>query len=212
MLPASARRTGRANPERSETVDEKKPFPSAHFGTATREALAKAGTVELPSPRPASGRLYLGINPDSDPELPSGAPHYFLRLVQIVSPNVVITRIVDLKEFRGVSVPAPTKEDTARRKFQTVNEIAKHIAGAISNLTNVAGSKREVYEVCLFEDAVIYVLESAPVFIRINKEFGVSAAEAGEYVERQYIYGCTCVMELPFRPPTPPPNRPECGI
>ena len=41
-----------------------------------------------------------------------------------------------------------------------------------------------VYEVCLFEDAVIYVPESAPVFLRIQYEFGVSAAEAAENVER----------------------------
>ena len=191
-------------------MDEKNASPSDQFGPATREAIAKAGTVELPSPRPASGQLYLGINPDfidrsSNPDLPSGAPHYFLRLVQHVSQNVVITRIVDLKELRGVSLPAkegtpPAKEGTARREFRTVNDIAKDITAAISTLTKAAESKRGVYEVCLFEDAVIYVPESAPVVIRINKEFGVSAAEAGEGVESLYSPGCPCPTE--HRSPT----------
>jgi hypothetical protein len=164
-------------------------------------------TVGLPSPPPASGKLYVGINPGhiaplSHPDLPSGAPLYFLRLVQNVSRYVVITRIVDLKELRGVSLPAPTKEDTARREFRTVNEVADQIIGATTTLTNAVSTKRGEYEVCLFDDAVIYVPESAPVFLRIDKGFAVSAAEAADDVEN-YYHRCPCPMEHPTVPGSP---------
>lgn len=87
-------------------MDETTPFPSNEFGPAVQEAHAKIGTVALPYPPPASGPLYLGINPAYTPDLPSAAPKYFLRLVQTVSPKQVITRIVGLNELRGISLPA----------------------------------------------------------------------------------------------------------
>jgi hypothetical protein len=45
-------------------VEEKTAFPSHEYGQYTTEALAKAGTVGLPCPPPASGKLYLGTNLD----------------------------------------------------------------------------------------------------------------------------------------------------
>jgi hypothetical protein len=179
---------------------EKTAVRSNQFGQATMVALAKAATVMLPYPRPASGRLYIGINPDFDPELPGGSPKFFLRLVQTVSPNQVITRIVDLNELRGISLPAPsTKEVGPSREFRTVNGIAKEIGTATDILTKAEHTERGVYEVCLFEDAVIFVLESAPVVIQIHYEFGVSAAEAADNVELIMRPQCICKAAGPYK-------------
>jgi hypothetical protein len=181
-------------------VDEKQAVPSHEFGQATKEALAKATTVMLPSPPPASGRLFIGINPDFNPDLPFGSPHFFLRLVQTVSPKQVIMRIVDLNELRGVSLPAPsTDEDRALRVFRTVNDIADVIKTTTDSLTAAEVAKRGVYEVCLFEDAVIYVPEWAPVFLRIQYELGVSAVEAAENVD-SLIPTSRCLCPMPTYP------------
>ena len=144
----------------------------------------------LPYPPPAYGRLFIGINPDFIPPddklglVLSGAPKFFLRLVQVVSSKQVITRIVDLAHLRGVSLPAdPNEESAGLRVFRPMDGIAAEITSAVKKLTEAVAKKRGVYEVCLFEDAVIYVPEWAPVFLRIQYEFGVSAVEAAENVE-----------------------------
>jgi hypothetical protein len=189
-------------------VDEKKAFPSHEYGQYTTEALAMAGTVRFPCPPPASGKLYLGINPDfsdrhRNPDLPSVAPQYFLRLVQNVSQKLVITRIIDLKELRGVSLPAvPTTKDGASRVFRTVNDITDEITNAISALTKAKSNERGEYEVVLLKDAVIYVPESAPVLLRGLYELGVSAAEAAEYADLLMREQCMCPMDpSPIRIP-----------
>jgi hypothetical protein len=193
-------RLGPANSERSETMEKKTAFPSHEFGQSAKEALAKAQTVALPGPTPARGKLYLGINPDfidrrTNPALPSGDPAYFLRLVQVVSQKVMVTRILDLKELRGVSLPLTTPAGDSR-EFRTVNEITDKITDAINALTKAASTKREEYEVCLFEDAVIYVHESAPVFLQVQYEFGVSAFEAVDHVDTMQKIGCPCPTDL----------------
>jgi hypothetical protein len=140
----------------------------------------------LPFPPPASGQLFIGINPDyipPDPKLGlvlAGAPKYFLRLVQVVSRKQVITRIVDLEKLHGVSLPI----GDGYREFRSVEGIAAHIASAVQKLNAAEAKKRGVYEVILFEDAVIFVPESAPVVLRVQNEFGVCAVEAAENVER----------------------------
>jgi hypothetical protein len=182
-------------------LNEKSVFPSNQFGQTTKDALAKAGTVALPCPSPASGRLYLGINPDFDPHLAGGSPKFFLRLVQIVSEKQTITRIVDLNELRGISLPLPpTKEGRTAREFRTVNGIAKEIGAATDSLTRAEQVKSGVYELCLFEDAIIFVPESAPVFVQIQYEFGVYAAEAAENVEFAGMSksNCRCQADRPI--------------
>jgi hypothetical protein len=175
-------------------VDETSTFPSDHFGPAAMEALAKAVTVMLPSPPPASGMLYLGISPHHNPDLPSVAPRYYLRLVQTVSPKQVITRIVGLDELRGVSLPASsTAVGGASREFRTVHGIAENLTRAVDALTEAKAKNPGAHEVCLFKDAVIYVPETAPVFVRVQHEFefAASAAEAAEQVHHSMGTLCT---------------------
>jgi hypothetical protein len=170
------------------------PFPSAEFGENTRRVLAQAGTVRLPSPPPATGELYLGINPNSHEELRSGTPRFYLRSVQKVGRAKVVKRIVALDELRAVSLPpGRDKGEKAPREFRVVNDIAKTIAEAKERLIAAERDKPGVYEVCLFPDAVIYVRESAPVYVRIESEFALSAAEAAEHIEHHIGTGGCCM-------------------
>lgn len=82
-------------------------------------------------------------------------------------------------------------ENGALREFRTMSAIKAEITRAAKKLTDAEAKKPGVYEVCLYEDAVIYVPESAPVLLRIQYEFGVSAVEAAEHVDH-LIEGRTC--------------------
>jgi hypothetical protein len=120
-----------------------------------------------------------------------------------VSQKLVITRIIDLKELSGVSLPvAPTTKNGASRVFRTVNDISDKITNAISALTKAESQKHGEYEVVLFEDAVICVSESAPVLLRSLYELGVSAAEAAEYTDLLVREKCICTTDpYPIRIP-----------
>jgi hypothetical protein len=158
--------------------------PSTDFGNGMKNLLAEAGTVTLPWPPPASGPLFMGINPDSSKDLPSGSPRFFLKSVQTVSPRQVITRITDLRELRAVSLPGEAENgEQPPRVFKTVNGIAGPIERIARRLEEAADAKPGVYEELLFSDAVIYVRETAPVLVRIEYEFGVTAADAAENVD-----------------------------
>jgi hypothetical protein len=164
----------------------------------------------LPHPPPATGKVFIGINPDHIPpdfkaglQL-TGPPRFFLRVVQVVSPKFLMNRIIDLKELRGVSVPvASKKEGGASREFKTVSGIQKLIADAVEKLVEAEKKKAGVYEVLLFDDAVICVPESAPVFLSVKLEFAVNALEAAENVNALIgSTSCPCPQIGPFLWPT----------
>jgi hypothetical protein len=266
--------------------------PLTDFDDDTKTILAQAGSVGLPYPSPASGPLYLGINLDQRAPLRSAPPHYYLRVVQAVSPRQVITRIVDLEELRGVSLPGvdlrlmfldgditsiptcgtnlvivaatkdgvrlrifgsrgeydskveekglkepgpglpelrdmlpglrpphvltcedtdrvlalvtsivgktclPRRQDGATRVFKTVNQIAGDILGVRKSLDAIKGDGTGGKDMLLYPDAVIFVGETAPVYVRIQYEFGITAAEAAENVECLLQSGsCPCPTE-----------------
>jgi hypothetical protein len=179
------------------------PFLSTAFGETAKKLLAKAGTVALPYPPPASGKLYIGINPDVlalDPKTgsPTGSPRYFLRLVQEVIANYVVTRILSLDSLCGVSLP-PSGPGKAGREFFTVEGIGNQLKAAIEALNQAMAAKPGMHELLLFEDVVIYVKEAASVHLRLEYEFGVTAAEAAENVELRAIASGCCK-------PIPPTN------
>ncbi len=110
-------------------------FPSREFGSEAVEALAKTGTVCLPCPPPAVGKLFIGINPDFNPDFPWASSEFFLRLVQNVSPKKVITRILALDDLRGICVPASeSQQGESPHLFSTVNQFAAEIQDCISKL------------------------------------------------------------------------------
>ncbi len=166
---------------------ESNPSRSTDFGPNQRIALALAGTVPVPSPVPASGRVYLGINPQHDESLiaNAGSPRFFLKVIQKVSAKQVITRIFALAELRAVSLLSTLGEGEGyeARQLQPVEEFHDQLLYAKARLEEAATRAEGVYDLLLFHDAVLYVREAAPVLVRIQYEFGVTAAESAENVE-----------------------------
>ena len=157
---------------------------SSEFGPIQQIALATSGTVALPSPPPAVGKLFLVRNSDANPALSDyglGTPRYILKLVQTVVEGLhEITRFLALEDLKAVNIPIP-EANAADPKRQTfpVEGIADLIEKAVDGLEIAAkdGSGREWL---LLEDVVIYVSDSAPVLVRTISHFGVTAAEAAE--------------------------------
>lgn len=164
---------------------ESNPTPSNDFGPGQRRALALSGTVMLPSPCPAFGRVFIGINPDHEPTVASGSPRFFLKVVQTVSAKQAITWIFGLDELRAVKL-APgvgSPEAPATRLAQPVDEFADQIAYARTRLEEALVDARRAYQLLLFPEAVLFIPEAAPVLVRILYEFGVTAAESVENIE-----------------------------
>lgn len=159
--------------------------PSDDFTPDQKISLALAGTVRIPLPVPASGKVYLVVNPDSNAALPSGFPRYSLKHVQTVSRKQIVTRYVALNELRAVDVPSEGDGGSSPGSWltKTVNEVGQAIQGVQSDLQNAVDQTPGVYEALLFSDAALYVREAAPVFVRIVYEFGVTAVESASHVE-----------------------------
>lgn len=156
------------------------------FGPDQIRSLALAGTVRIPQPIPASGALYLVLNPGSNPAFPAGSPRFLVKHVQTVARKQVVTRYVDLDEVSAVELSADASGDsgTGSWSIYTVDEerVASTIQSAQKELDRTAKKANELYEQILFPDAAIHVREAAPVFLRIVYEFGVTAAEAASHV------------------------------
>lgn len=161
--------------------------PSDDFGPDQRMALALAGTVRIPQPVPASGKLYLILNSDANPAFPSGSPRFLLKHVQTVSGKQAVTRFVGLDELRAVEVPEERERGSARESCVVLTVDQDKVATAIQSVRNdledTARKSAGVYEEIMFRDAAIYVRETADVLVRIVYEFGVTAAEAVSHVE-----------------------------
>jgi hypothetical protein len=161
------------------------PRPSNEFGPRRARIFAMAGAVALPSPRPATAKVWLGSSPafHSSEITLSVLPQLYLKSVQNVHNAQQVTRIVSLSDLRAVDLTASRDPSgqPATFEFKTVEH--PDIADAIKKAKRLLDDARGSQEVFLFDDAVIYVPEIAPVFVRIVYEFGVTAAVAAENIE-----------------------------
>ena len=167
-----------------------KVIPSIKLDLQQRLAIALAGTVSLPSPHPAYGKVSLGFNSAGRDELPSGSPRYYLKSVENVSPRQVVTRIVALNDLRAVSRPEgdAAADPKAPRVTQLVEDLLLDggtISVAKQKLEAAVKSAPGDYEIELFPVAVLHVPETAPVLVRVVFEAGVTAAESAENVQRE---------------------------
>ena len=180
------------------------PFPTIDFGPSQRIALALAGTVALPSPPPATGRVFIGLNPIAEarsaPALGHvtyalGLPRYFLRSVQTVSDQQTITRILALDEMRAVKLPTGSVSSGTdeHSKIMPASEIAAEIERIKRELEESRPKDEQgLFETLWYPEAVLYVREAAPVFVRIQYELGLTAAEAAEHIAAFPFLGKHC--------------------
>jgi hypothetical protein len=144
-------------------------------------AFALSGTVALPSPFPATGRVFLGIYGNGS-EAQGERPPLALKVIQVVTDRFVVTRFVPWGEVRAIRFLATVSdeegEEEGAEEWTTLT--ARSFAGtklfrAAVEQVVAAGGEAEIE---LLPKAIIYVPESAPVFTRF--ELGMTAAESAE--------------------------------
>ena len=165
--------------------------PSGPFSSRQAVVFALAGTVALPSPRPATGQVFLGVTSkhNGNPLLPTAFPKYYVKSIETVNDSLRITRIINLDDLKAIGfITRATLSHPETFETKTVDhkDIVKSLEAGIKGLVDGNGGE----EVLLFEAVVLYVPEGAPVFVRIVREFGVTAAMAAENVESCVLTVC----------------------
>jgi hypothetical protein len=159
-------------------------LPAPELGEEQKLAFDLAGTVGLPSPFPAVGRVFVVRTPKKAEagEKDDPGARFFIKIVQTISPKHIATLFLETDDVRAVRCPPESgpATDLASWKFQNIDEVRGQIKGAIKELSKPDYAAAGSFEVELFEEAVVYVPEFAPVLSRV--EFALVAATAAEQV------------------------------
>jgi hypothetical protein len=173
-------------------------LPAPELGDEQSLAFDLAGTVALPSPFPATARVFVIRTPkkSESTDKDDQGPRFFIKILQVINPRHIATTFLQADDVRAVRLPSESGSvaDLANWKFLNIDEVRAQIKAAIKELSKAdyaVGS----FEVELFEEAVVYVPEFAPVLSHV--EFAVVAAVAAEQIP---IPVC----------PTEPPKRFAC--
>jgi hypothetical protein len=154
------------------------PAPSLHIEAHHAVGLGLVGTVALPGPFPADGRIFVVRDPGHKGAKGADAkPHYHLKIVQKLSDSHSITRIVALEDVRLLRLnpqplpPAATSspaKPAAHPSQYSNDELQKEIAGI--PWAQSIKDDRSSYESELFaaRTGVVYVPEQAPVLMKFE--------------------------------------------
>ena len=163
--------------------------PSLEFGPEQRAAFAISGAIALPSPFPASARITMGIMPRSTTPGADAdaASQFFLKLVERLRDNDIVTRLVSLKDLRAIrflSAPAQpgypwawtlkTREDL----FTDLNTARKSLESALDSAGSPGPSFSFEVDLDSGTQGILYVPEASQILVRL--EFGLLAAEAAQ--------------------------------
>lgn len=149
-----------------------------------------AGTIPLPSPYPASGKVFL-IGVWHPHEMGSnGQTHgidFYLKSVQVISERNTISRTLEIDSVRAVGFHQ-CSEGNGQLHSQNGNGAgwavvpvheSKRLADAMQRFHETPHESQQCSsEVLLYENAVLYVREAAPVLH--HQELGITAAVSAE--------------------------------
>jgi len=156
----------------------KKGAPSKELGADHLFALGLVGTVALPSPFPATGRILVVRHP-----LPPGihdesARKYHIKIVQTINDSCIITRFVDHNAVSLIRFqPASEGESSQEKPFRLDHaEVQKLVSGQDWDVHD----ERASHEIEPFPQytGVVHVPETQPVLLR--HELTVPAATSLE--------------------------------
>jgi hypothetical protein len=190
------------------------PVPTSDFGEDQKHAFDLAGTVALPSPFPAFGRLVVvrlaraSVLPSqmlAQDKKPDGNVSYIIKLVQAVSEKLLVTRFVSPDDVRSVRV-VRCAADTADPNCWELMDGADLRAELLKiDWGDAVKDGRGSHELELYATAVLYVPESVQVLVRL--EFGLPAALSVENALYTIPHGLTdqngrdwSKDDLPFHP------------
>jgi hypothetical protein len=156
----------------------KKSAPSKELGAEHLLALGLVGTVALPSPFPATARIFVVRHPLPPRIDDESARKYHIKIVQTINDSCIITRFVDhdavcLIRFQ----PASEGESSKEGPFSLDHaEVQKLVGGLDWDVVD----ERASHEIEPFPQAtgVVHVPETQPVLLRY--ELSVPAATSLE--------------------------------
>ena len=161
--------------------------PTTEFGPDQRAALSLAGTIALPSPFPATARITIGVMPRTNTPGADPTPRFFLKLVEHLRDNYIVTRLASLKDLRAIRFrSAPTQPGQpwhwtlkTREDLFTDLDDARKLLESQAEEASRAGLPFS-YETDLDSGAygILYVPETAQILVRV--EFGLLASEAAQ--------------------------------
>jgi hypothetical protein len=149
---------------------------SSEFGPEQALTFALTGTVALPSPFPATGRVSILIVQETKARREQHDPKFFLKSVQVVNVQCIVTRSVALDAVRAIGYYSDGEKEAKDGEWTVVpvEQFSQMHATANQAAKNLEKDRGGCLEFPLLERAVLYVPESAPVLHRI--EFGLTAA------------------------------------
>jgi hypothetical protein len=176
--------------------------PTHELGDDHKLAFDLAGTVALPSPFPAAGRVLVVRQPGSKTAKGAGhRPRFFIKIVQVVSEKQVVTGFVSPHDVRAVRVlkhGAPLAEPQSW-SYISGEEARTEIDAAIEELRKEEYGTGGSFEVVVYEQAVVYVPETAPMLVRVEYSVPAGVAVATAHLAKQHC---------PPQPKCPPALEP----
>jgi hypothetical protein len=152
-------------------VMEKKPVPSLEFGAEHILGLDLVGTVEMPSPFPASGRVFLVRHPGSEGASgEAAAARYFVKVVQRINDSQTVTRFVSPEHVRAIRFhPATTAAAADAPALLTGDQLRTEMRDI--DWTKEMKDHRSSHEIELHpgREGTVVVPESAPVLVRLEQ-------------------------------------------
>jgi hypothetical protein len=142
------------------------------FNTAQRTALCRAGAVALPAAFPAYGQVSLRLTWND------GQIIFYVKIVQVVTSRRIVTWFVHLGDIRAIQVVDKKDGKSCPGSIMLPAEFKEHIAQKAKQLESEHKGKGIELEDRLYERAIVYVPEHAPVLHRL--ECGVTAAVSVE--------------------------------
>ena len=143
----------------------KKSAPSKDLGMEQMTGLGLVGTVALPSPFPATGRILVVRHP-----LPSGddesARKYHIKIVQSINDSCTITRFVDHKGVSLIRFQPSSQGESAKEGPFSLDRAA--VQKMVSSQSWDVVDERASHEIEPFPEhtGVVHVPESQPVLLR----------------------------------------------
>ena len=157
---------------------DSKPVPSAELSTQHLTNLDLVGTVGLPSPFPATARIFVVRHPGPKSPDKADKSKYHIKIVQTINESHIVTRYVSPKYVRLIRLQSQKGEpaESATPTLISSEQMKKDIRAIKWDSAAVGSHEAELYP---GRTGVVFVPEDAPVILR--HEHFVAAAMSLEH-------------------------------
>jgi len=137
------------------------------------------GTVPLPGPFPSTAKIFVVRYPPAPGAKGDEAkPRFFVKLVETINSNHVITRIISPEYLRAIRWKPDAAAGAAEPPVESGDKVRADIAKI--DWTKAVKDPRSSYEIPLKADhsGVVHVAESSPVLLRHEQTVPASVSHA----------------------------------